>query len=721
MKKFTLLATVALTMAAGTANAELMDKYFYKISTETAEGWTLQDAGRMTLTPGKDYLSVFLNNNGGRMINRFWNEEAWTKVTDLSTLPNSTYSFTKDMKMTANSTRTDMEFVLLPVNACSPTDSRVSSHNYHWFNAQDANPESETVEDYFFRYRVVTSSAEEVKIVINENPTARGEWPAVTETSDTTFLKVNVKYTFRVDVNVATKTATYSIVAEDESLNHTGSHEYKCAEDRAGIWVMSANSANSTVQLSNMGLCYQAEGPFANEPTPELFWVEGAERDYMVTFGEGEVLHWIQLGDAEDYVSGNTYENGEEYQVTYSEAMDTRDFTEGEDKGRKIITCNASGDLKMWTSMEDDDTNVSDDVILAVECTEIKLPTPVATITNVSEGFAKEYTITVDNSSVLLKPTVTIHYKMGSEEGDLSSGDKINFVAAGSVELYAWDQTHLVECYGRSETITIENNVEYTVAEEQSFQMDYAAINAGKEGFHIAEIVDAGGKSHWDRIMSSETRGYKEDGSNEVYSADNAATYEWVKEGHNIFADTDCGTENAKWNVLVADDPRKIALPLIPNEEDPESYKVLNDKTDYAWAIFPYEGVVYYDVNTTADNGVCAVRSNYLNMELDPKYISDDETKPNFFIVGLTGGYNRPDKGDCSSSQVLVAGEVFKLYRYDTAIRNVKVMTYKGFTAGIESLSVPAEKAEYVFSINGTRAEKANGLCIVNGKVVFVK
>ena len=57
------------------AKAELMDKFFFKIPTDKADGWTLQDAGRMTLTPSKDYLEVKLTNNGGRMINRFWNED----------------------------------------------------------------------------------------------------------------------------------------------------------------------------------------------------------------------------------------------------------------------------------------------------------------------------------------------------------------------------------------------------------------------------------------------------------------------------------------------------------------------------------------------------------------------------------------------------------------------------------------------------------------------
>ena len=330
MKKFTLISLL-MVIVCTMAKAELMDKYFYKIPTDKADGWTLQDAGRTTLTPGKDYLEVKLTNNGGRMMNRFWNEDAWKKV-DVTTLPNNTYKFTKDMKMTINATRTDMEFVLLPVNACTETDSRVSSHNYHWFNNEG--------EDYFFRYRVTTNTAEAVDIVINENPTARGDWPAPTEESETATLNVGVKYSFSVVINTEANTATYTISDEEGNVVKTGVHNYVCAEDRAGIWVMSTNSANSVVQLSNMGLSYEAEGPFAVEPSVDLLAAIGEQRAYYVSFDEGHTLHWKQLGDAEDAL-GNPFSDGEEYIAEWSDANDTREFEQNAEEyfGKKIIYC----------------------------------------------------------------------------------------------------------------------------------------------------------------------------------------------------------------------------------------------------------------------------------------------------------------------------------------------------------------------------------------------
>ena len=706
MKKFTLISLLML-ICCTMAKAELMDKYFFKIPTDKADGWTLQDAGRMTLTPNKDYLEVKLTNNGGRMINRFWNEDAWKKV-DVASLPNNTYKFTKDMKMTVNATRTDMEFVLLPVNACTATDSRVSSHNYHWFNNEG--------EDYFFRYRVTASTAEAVDIVINENPTARGDWPELTEESETATLNVGVKYSFAVEINVADKTATYTISDEEGNVVKTGVHNYVCEENRAGIWVMSTNSANSVIQLSNMGLSYKAEGPFAVEPSVDLLAAIGEQRAFYVDFAEGHTLHWVQLGDAEDALA-NAFADGEEYTVEWGDANDTREFEQNAEEyfGKKIIYCTKSGDLRVWTTLADNESNVSEEIVTPVVCETIAMPVPVAKITNVEEGYGKEYTITADNSNTLLKPVVTIKCIVknasGSviEEKDILSGEKVKFTDAGSVEMYSFDGTHPQEWYAPSDKVTITNNAEYVVAEEKSFIMTADEINAGVSGWDIVELVDASGKSHWDRIMSSEKRGYKADGTNEVYVEDNAASYVSVKEGHGIFADTDCGTENAKWNVLCPNDVYACALPLIPSEENAALYKVFNDH--YALCIMPFEGLVYYDVNTKVD-GDCAVRSNYLNMHLDPKYITDDENKPNFFIVYKTGGYNRPDKGDCTSSEVIVAGDTFKLYRYDTAITKVKVMSYKGFNPGTGISSTTAEKNAPVVK----KVVTDKGIIIVNGE-----
>jgi hypothetical protein len=231
----------------------------------------------------------------------------------------------------------------------------------------------------------------------------------------------------------------------------TGVHKYTCAEDRAGIFVFGMNGT-STHQLSNIGLCYAAEGPFATEPNAELFAARLTERDYFVNIAEGNTLHWIQLGNATS-VDGTEYVDGEEYSVPFGEAFDTREFeVDEENPGSKIIYCTKPGDLKMWTVLDENDAK-SNDVVIPVTCEKISMPTPVATITNVEEGFAKEYTISADNSNTLLTPTVTINYVVKNAAGsviaskkDAMTGEVVKMTEAGTLELYAWDGKSLLCC-----------------------------------------------------------------------------------------------------------------------------------------------------------------------------------------------------------------------------------------------------------------------------------
>lgn len=696
MKKFTFIAMLMLFIC-GMAKAD--DKYFFKVPTDKfASGWVVQDAGNFESKPDKEYLEVYNKKNGGRMLNYFWNEDAWSKV-DVNNLPNNTYKFTMDLNMSSMAARSDMEFDLLPVNACTKTDSRVSTHNFHWFNNEG--------EDYFFRFRVGTAPTAangDFTILINENPSARNDWP--TEADNSCVLSSQKTYKFAVSINVVDKTATYTITDEEGKQVATGVHNYVCAENRVGIFVFAMNGT-SKHQLSNIGLSYEAEGPFANEPTSELISVMKKERDYYVNFSEGETLHWIQLGDATDVVTGQPYNDGEEYELAYGDADDNSDFSygDGECLGNKIIYCTVSGNLKMWTTLDSNGAK-SDDVVVPVVCEDVVMPTPKATISNVSEGYAKEYTLTADNSETLLKPTVTIHYTVKdasgnkTKEGDVLTGEKISINDKGSLEIYSWDQTNPEEYYTKSDVVTVENNAEYEVATSTNYALTKDECSTAKTGFTVSEIVDKANKSHWDRAYSTQKYGYNENGEASIYV--DGTDYAWVKQGWGFYDMSEIGTDNAKWNVLVPDDPTTAFAPLAPTEAF-----IANSKYDAsAWNIFPLEGIVYY--NTAI---------NYATLTLDPKYTSDDANKPNFYVVHTRGGYDRPDKGDCNVYTVCVAGEDYSLFRYDHALCDVKVMTYKGFvpgTTGISTVNANETSAPAV-----KKVVTKNGVVIVKGDKIY--
>ena len=668
MKKFTFIAML-LAVFAMTAKAQVMDKYFFKVPTDKmSAGWIIQDAGNFAATPGKEYLEVQNKKNGGRMLNYFWNEAAWAGV-DPATLPNSSYKFTMDLNMSNMAARADMEFVLLPIGICTPTDNRVSTHNYHWYKANDGD-------DYFFRWRVGEKPAAangDYTIWINEEPTAKNDWNQTTE--ETLTLSSQKTYKFAVVINTAAKTATYSIADEEGTVLKTGVHNYTCEENRAGIFVFGMNGT-STHQLSNIGLSYEAEGPFAQEPSVDLFAAIGEQRAYYVTFPEGHTLHWIQLGDAEG-LDGTAYADEEEVAVSYSDATDTREMETSGDGGSKIIFCNKSGQLKVWTTLDDNEEKKSNEIVNDVVCEQITMPTPSASIVNVEEGYKKVYKIVADNSETLMKPTVTIHYKKTVdgqvEEGNILTGETITLEGKGALELYSFDGTHPVEMpwYAPSEKVTVENNVEYVVAENKNYAWTKEECDAAKAGFSVTEIVDNANKSHWDRVYSTQMYGYDENGNATACTDADASNYVSTKKGHGFYDMTCIGTDDAKWNVQVPEDATTAFAPLAPTADF-----IANSKYEAsAWSIFPLEGIVYY--NTAITNAV---------LTLDAKYTSDDTEKPNFYIVHTRNGYDRPDKGDCNKTTVCVAGENFNLFRYDTALCDVKVMTYKGFEPGVSGI-----------------------------------
>ena len=699
MKKFTFIAML-LAVFAMTAKAQVMDKYFFKVPTDKmSEGWIIQDAGNFASTPGKEYLEVQNKKNGGRMLNYFWNEAAWAGV-DPATLPNHTYKFTMDLNMSNMAARADMEFTLLPVNMCTAKDSRVATHNYHWYKANEG-------EDYFFRWRVGTKPAAangDFTIWINEEPTAKGDWSKTTEDSLT--ISSQKTYKFAVAINTEAKTAKYTIADEEGTVLKTGVHNYTCEENRAGIFVFGMNGT-STHQLSNIGLSYEAEGPFAQEPSVDLLAAVGEQRAYYVTFPEGHTLHWIQLGDAEG-LDGTAYADDEECSVAYGDATDTREMETSGDGGSKIIFCNKSGQLKVWTALEDDENNKSNEIVNDVVCEQITMPTPSASIVNVEEGYKKVYKIVADNSETLMKPTVTIHYKKTVdgkvEEGKILTGETITLDGKGSLELYSYDGTHPVDMpwYAPSEKVTVENNVEYVVAETKDYAWTKEECDAAKAGFSVTEIVDNANKSHWDRVYSTQMYGYDANGNATACTEADAANYVTTKSGHGFYDMACIGTDDAKWNVQVPEDATTAFAPLAPTADFLANSKYVAS----AWSIFPLEGIVYY--NTAVTNAT---------VTLDPKYTSDDASKPNFYIVHTRGGYDRPDKGDCNTTTVCVAGENFNLFRYDTALCDVKVMTYKGFTpnsTGISSVNAAEVAAPAV-----KKMMTKDGLVIVKGNKTF--
>lgn len=704
MKKFTFLATAALALMTFTAKAELMDKAFYKMKTFE----TIQDANTTPVTaPGTGTNPITVQNtrtnNTPRYLYTTWGADGWAKAPE--TLPETGYSFSCYFTIAADAGVSNcLEFALMPVDVAVP------ANHMKLLNTTE----------YFFRFHQAVNGVDgQDSIWVNGDVVENANWNHGEKNGTEAVLTVGTQYYIRVDV--VGNEAKSSITAVE-----TGAKVFEGTKDISALtsskigsfWFNTGGAC--TYQLDDVKLSYLANGPFAAEPAVELLACIDTERDFYVQFEEGTALHWI-LPDAEEEAEGSP--------VYYSDAKMGRNFEEDPDLagGAYIIECYNSGTLRCWTSREEDESNISDVVATEVECVTINMPAPSAYISNVSAGYGKTYTVTVDNSQTLLTPTVTVYYVKKDaadnkiEEGKMMPGETITFEAAGSIDLYSFDNSHPTKWYGDSETITIVNDVEYVLATSNDYQWTKDVCDGTVDGYSKLEIVDSGNKSHWDRIYSTQSYGY--DADNNIICTDGTwasdkteADIAYWKNGFGFYDKSAIGTEDAKWNVQVPNDIYTGFLPLVPDSSDAW--------TENAWAIFPLEGIVYYAVSGNVLNSPAELKG-YVPMHFQECYTSDDAAKPNFFVVHLRGGYDRPDKGDSNRTQVVVAGEPFYLYRYDTAINSVEVYTYKGFVAGIEAIEndAPRQQAAPIFNLRGERVQNAAapGFYIQSGKKFIVK
>ena len=128
----------------------------------------------------------------------------------------------------------------------------------------------------------------------------------------------------------------------------------------------------------------------------------------------------------------------------------------------------------------------------------------------------------------------------------LCCGETITLEGKGVLELYSFDGTHPVDMpwYAPSEKVTVENNVEYVVAENKNYAWTKEECDAAKAGFSVTEIVDKANKSHWDRVYSTQMYGYDENGNATACTDADASNYVSTKKGHGFY-DMTCTVSNS--------------------------------------------------------------------------------------------------------------------------------------------------------------------------------
>ena len=563
------------------------------------------------------------------------------------------------------------------------------------------------------------------------------------DASNTFAVEAGAWFAVLLDVNVNTRTIEWRIVDQltRQDTKASGTRTFAEGTDMlaSGMNIYNARY-QSIVQLDNLLVQVFTSYDIANEPTVALTGVYDTERTYSITFQEGETL----------VVKGT---DGKEIEVEYSD-------TEG---GVYKYVTTTSGTLEAWTWCG---RATSEKVTVNVDCSIIQLPQATVAITNAAAGYGKEYTISVSNEEVPTKPTLYVAYqykdasgKVVAEADEKFSGEKVSVEDKGTL-------TVTVTALGfEKSVVSVENNVEYTVKHDIDLQhmTGEELIEKGFEKMDDLNSTGTSGETSWTgrkylyyQIATGETDedgkptytnyvvyGPNGDVEGAVEGAESIQRYRFLQSklneetAHSLFAPlyTWYGTTGVSPKAYYEEDG---VTPLVDPAGNPGGTTNLqvklgigivfsgqvNDAENYNPNSISYSPILInyttFGVDGLTDNEFIIVSKidNYGSNSYHPQFAvgTDPATARAEYKAAHLGGISEVYKGT----------ETFQLYRVQTALNRVLVLTPKNST-GIETLNynkVVSDQNAPVYNLNGVQVNPnalQKGIYIKQGKKFVVK
>ena len=703
---------VVFTLAAnaGTKNLLKMD---FESGTPSSLGWTSpNNAAGMTIT-GDEYGNYFQftsgSNSGGRSCYKLWGADIFTDQ-----LAGGTYHIEFEWANTVHSaTHYGTEIALFSGTKPGANNAQIASNAATLFSISEAADNH----DLFF---------------INGDAT-------------NTFSVDQGWFAVLLDVNVNTRTIEWRIVDQltRQETKASGTRTFDEGTDMliSGLNINCARGA-ATIQLDNLKVQIITDYDIANVPSVALTGVNNEERTYSIEFQEEEVLH----------VKGT---DGTETEVTYGD-------TEG---GVYKYTTTTSGTLEAWTTSG---TATSEKESVIVDCNIIQLPKASVAITNAQAGFAKEYTISVSNESVPTKPTLYVSYEYKDENGtivksaeDKFSGEKVAVDGKGTL-------TVTVVAMGFEKSVmSVTNDTEFEVKNVIDFQhMTVDELTA--KGFQDKGTLDAasgGGESTWTsgkRLYYRIATGEKDDDGNPtwtnypVYGASEAGLtpiqrYKFLQSkltqeaAHTMFAPFYTWYYN---DGVVATSCDENGEPLTSDTAQPKGSDNMVHAIGGSVNVQVYIGVGFVFPGVQGDEeNYDPANAGYGNIRVQNATLGvDGLTDDEFIIVSKIQGYgNTANHGDYpagtdpeaakadwlqqdmgATKEVYTGLQTFQLYRIDTAISRVTVLTPKN-TTGIETINynkIVSDQNAPIYNLNGVQVNPnalQKGIYIKQGKKFIVR
>ena len=712
MRKFYLflMAVVfTLTANAGTKNLLKMD---FESGDPASLGWASANLATGMSITGDEYGNFFqfsLGNNNGRSCYNTWGTDIYTNQ-----LADGTYHVEFEWCYAAlanNQFGTEIAIYSANIGSAASSNANINANAATLFSVT----ESADNHNLFFINGDAT----------NTFAVDAGAWFAVL-----------------LDVNINTRTIEWSIVDQltRQTTIASGTRTFEEGTDMLATGMKIYNARyQSIVQLDNLMVQVITAYDIANNPTVALTGVNETERTYSIAFLEEEVLH----------VKGT---DGSEFEVLYGD-------TEG---GVYNYTTTTSGTLEAWTTSG---TATSEKISVIVECNIIQLPQATVAITNASEGFAKEYTITVSNEEVPTKPTLFISYQFKDESGnvvkeaeDKFSGEKVSVDGKGTLTI----QT--IAPGFATATTTVENNIEYVIKHDIDIQhmTGEELLAKGFEKMDDLNSATTSGENNWTgrqrlnyKIATGETDadgnptyttylvyGPNGDAEGAVEGAESIQRYRYLQSklnattAHELFAPlyTWYGTTGVDKSYYEEDgvtpkvDPAgnpggttnlqvKVGIGIVFSGQ-------VNDAENYNPNSISYSPIL---INTTTmgvdgltddDKIIVSKIGDYGSTSVHPEFPvgTDPVAARAEYKASHLGGWN----------EVFNGTETFTLYRVQDALNRVLVLTPKNGT-GIETINynkIVSDHNAPIYNLNGVQMNPnalQKGIYIKQGKKFVVK
>lgn len=474
MKKFYLffLALFAFTMSASAGIKVLYHQDFESASDAASAGWTSPNVAAGLSIYSDDYgkfLQFATGANNDRSAHTIWGQDI------VKGAGSTSYSVAFDFNFNAfgnNHTTSEITVMSDETTCTKKANGNFRGNSSNWL---------------FDLTQLAQKDADDKQI----NISASGDQPFALngDSAKTVSLTAGKWYTVALDIDTVARVVSCQISDLEGNSVAAGNYEVPAGVDMAaaGIYFLGGRY-QCQASFDNIKVQTEIDEEVANNPSVALVGVNNHQRVYNITIMDGETLHLKYNGEEKEIYYGDTSDGVYVWSNNPNYDPDNVDVTDA---------CSA-GTLEAWTTAG---SATSEVISTEVENDIVALPTATATISNVDEGFSKEYTLTVSNKEVPLQPTLFLSYEFQPADGgtaltaeELPSGAKVTLPSKGTLTV-----TTSALGYGESKT-SLENSIEYKQAKDYNLAhltaSDFAKMEFAADG-NVTGKYATYGRLYW--------------------------------------------------------------------------------------------------------------------------------------------------------------------------------------------------------------------------------